>query len=93
MNETLGKIECPMCGEEADLRRCSKGAKTWYWVCRCGKITPNCAPGQAWIMERGSIFGAAQDEPVKVTVETVVEEEQPKPAAAVAKKDDGWFNW
>lgn len=49
-NETLGLITCPICGNmEAQVRRCNKGKRTFYYVCRCGKITPNLAMGQEWL--------------------------------------------
>ncbi len=61
MNKTLGLIVCPICGEESDLRRCERGARTWYWVCRCGKITPNMPAGQQWIMDRARIFSPDEE--------------------------------
>ncbi len=84
MNETLGKITCPICGESADLRRCGRGARTWYWVCQCGKITPNLAGGQAWIMEHGRIFGREPPDPDDPAKDPVEDEQVPK---------GGWLDW
>lgn len=51
MNETIGHIHCFMCGEMADVRQCKTGKKTLYWVCICGKITPNLRHGQEWLKD------------------------------------------
>ena len=96
MNTTLGEIVCPLCGESAELRRCKSGAKTWYWICRCGKITPNLPAGQQWIMDRAVLFPPASAGASAGVVD--------KPAGASAsggpvkppktpRAHKSWFDW
>ena len=104
MNTTLGEIGCPICGTVAELRRCRTGAKTWYWICRCGKITPNLAPGQEWIMNQAHLFAPGEKQVAVVdAVPDLVAGDVPAPvadptvdevaAARDAARRHGWFDW
>lgn len=59
--DAIGVIDCPMCGDEAEVRRCAgPGRRTLYWVCRCGKIEPAKQDGQAYILDHAEIFTRAE---------------------------------
>lgn len=51
-NPTIGTIDCHSCGDSGELRRCSTGQRLFYWMCACGKITPNLPTGQRAIYDR-----------------------------------------
>ena len=103
MNKTLGLIVCPLCGEESDLRRCERGARTWYWVCSCGKITPNMPSGQQWIMDRARIFTPEDPQPEKPEPTPAPKpkpapepQQDPPPQSEPAPKPQetsGWLDW
>lgn len=100
-NESVGLIDCPMCGAAADVRRCHGGRRTMYWVCRCGKIEPATEEGQGYIMEHAEIFGAPEPTPApNVTAQTMRNNPPPSPSirepATPARHpgivdDDDWF--
>ncbi len=59
-NETIGSIRCEGCGSTGELRRCRTGQRLFYWVCECGKITPNLPTGQKGIYDR-AVFDDPED--------------------------------
>lgn len=72
-NPTIGEIDCPVCGEVGEVRRCKVGRRTLYWVCRCGKMTPNLPHGQDFILSAARMYGP---------------EGKPEPATAPAPKPE-----
>lgn len=50
-NPTIGYITCPIKGDRAEVRRYSKGTRKLYYYGLAGKITPNSAEGQQWMLE------------------------------------------
>ncbi len=72
-NETIGRVTCPMCGGDGQVRRYKTGRRLLYYVCGCGIIRPNTQKGQDWLLENAEIWGA--EGPVNVEPQ---KQEQPK---------------
>ena len=87
--DAIGVIDCPMCGDEAEVRRCAgPGRRTLYWVCRCGKIEPARADGQAYILEHAEIFSRAGTGTPAPAAGPVPRENAPAPVPAPEDDDD-----
>lgn len=57
-NPNIGMIVCSCCGKIAAVRREKNNTGKFYWDClNCGRIKPNMPAGQAYIMERATIWG------------------------------------
>ena len=97
-NESVGLIDCPMCGAAADVRRCHGGRRTMYWVCRCGKIEPATEEGQGYILEHAEIFGAPEPTPAAPAQNAAAEymRDNPPPSPKVKEPSpvpdtEDWF--
>ncbi len=97
-NESVGLIDCPMCGAAADVRRCHGGRRTMYWVCRCGKIEPATEEGQGYILEHAEIFGAPEPSPAPASPNAAAEymRDNPPPSPRIRELSpspdtEDWF--
>jgi len=55
-NANIGMVPCAMCGDHAAVRR-NRSGKLYYDCIKHGRITPNTAGGQDWVLERATIWG------------------------------------
>jgi hypothetical protein len=65
-NDTIGEIICPIGNHNAQVRQ--QKNKILYWLCSCGKITPNYREGQEFILENAKMH----------TIEKVINEPKPE---------------
>lgn len=57
-NETIGSINCPIGNHEGEVRKQKNGL--YYWLCPCGKITPNYRGGQAFVKNNAKFFDGGE---------------------------------
>ena len=63
MAETVGKITCPTCDQEAEVREEARGKKCLYIHCKgCGTLQPRLAGGQKYMREKAVLFDAPEPE-------------------------------
>lgn len=55
IEQKVGTVTCPMCGETASVRHYKSGGPKLYYSCRnCGTIRPAMGRGQRWIRENAT---------------------------------------
>ena len=90
-NTEIGKIICPICGDEASVRKNKNGRL--YYVGKAGMITPNYRDGQEWMLQNATLHSPAKpaEKPVngKPAQPDPVNESPPapKPAAKPVNKE------
>lgn len=57
-NPNIGHIECPICRKLAAVRR-NKAHKLYFDCMECGRIYPNHAAGQRYVLENAKIWPAS----------------------------------
>ena len=61
VRETIGLIKCGVCDyEKGELRKQSN--HIYYYMCRCGRITPNKETGQRILMDKAAMFSPKEIE-------------------------------
>ena len=58
VNPNIGHLYCPICGQYSAVRK-NRAGKLYFDCMHCGRIYPNHAGGQKWLLNTAKIWGAA----------------------------------
>lgn len=61
-NPNIGHVECPICQAVAAVRK-NRAGKLYMDCMHCGRLYPNHAGGQRWLMDSSHIWGAGGPPP------------------------------
>ncbi|NKF52784.1 hypothetical protein G3R49_19695 [Shewanella sp. WXL01] len=80
-NADIGTIKCPICGDDALVRRDCNGKL--YYVGKAGMIKPNLPSGQNWMLDNATIWPLGK-KPVNEPAPQITQEQPPATQPKVA---------